>query len=191
MITASALSSIDWLFEKAAQESSTAGPGDSCIVTELPPDSAFASKPKNRELVVLNISSYIFRIVTLIEFDKDASTISHLAKTLRRPESELVGQALVDAYAELVNMICGAVNRSLCTEFRHGGMSTPFFIDTDCANYLSVLNPTSIRAFEVVINEVTRFKLIACICVVREKTLDFNIDRSYQEDVATGELELF
>lgn len=189
MITASATSSIEWLFEESVRENSCAGSEDRCTMTQ-PSIQELLPKPENR-LVVLNISSYIFRIVALIEFDEHPLTVAHLAKMLRRPENELEGQTLLDAYAEFFNMVCGAVNRKLSNKFKHVGMSTPFFINTACASYLSILNPAATRSFQVNINEQARFKLTVCTCVAKEKTLDFNIDRTAKKDVSTGELELF
>ena len=190
MISANSIASIDWLFERSVRENSSSYPDDACIITNVSHLPSGVTE-ENRELVVLNISSYVFRIVAMIEFSKNKSTIAHLARTLRRPESELEGQALLDAYAEFINMICGAVNRKLCNEFRHVGMSTPFFIDHKCANSLSMLNPTATRCFEFVIDELTRYKLTVCVCVGKEKSLDFVVDRNDQEDVSNGELELF
>ncbi len=191
MITANAISSIEWLFDKSVRENCSLGSEDRCTVTSLN-ESAEFSKPGKRKLVVLNISSYIFRIVALIEFQSDASTVEQFAKILRSSDMKLEGQALLDAYAEFTNMICGAVNRKLCTEFRHAGMSTPFFLDSSCASYISMLNPATTRSYEVVINEMPHFRLTLCVCVARDKTLDFNIEQSDdQEESATGELEFF
>ncbi len=191
MITASALSSIEWLFEKSVRENSCVDPEDSCVVISLP-EVASISKLVNRKLVVLNLSSYIFRIVALIEFNSDVSTLEYMAKISRSPDKKLDDHALLDAYAEFVNMICGAVNRRLNAEFGHVGLSTPFFLDSACVSYLSLLNPTAIKSFEFVINGLAHFRLTACICVARDETLDFEIDQSDdQEDASSGELEFF
>jgi len=193
MITANAISSIEWLFEKSVRENSCVGPEDNCIVTSLP-ELASSTKPENRKLVVLNISSFIFRIVALIEFDSNPSTTAHLAKILRSPDMRLEGQTLLDAYAEFVNMICGAVNRRLSAELRHVGMSTPFVLDSASAGYLPMLRPTKTKSFEVAVNETNFFKLTLCICVADDNSLNLNIDqsdKSDQEDHSTGELELF
>ncbi len=124
MISAKASAAIDWLFEKSVRDTSTPGPEDHCRVIRKPemdlPDDA-----EKRQLVVLNIASYVFRIVALFDFDTDTATTTYLAKMLRSKEAQLKDQALLDAYAEFVNMICGAVNRGLGEAFL-AGMSTPF-----------------------------------------------------------------
>ncbi|MBZ0092767.1 MAG: hypothetical protein K8F27_11195 [Sulfuricellaceae bacterium] len=191
MITASALSSIEWLFDKSVRENSCVGPEDSCEVISQP-DAGSMTKHLNRKLVVLNLSSYIFRIVALIEFNSDVSMVEHMAKIARSPDKKLEDQTLLDAYAEFLNMICGTVNRRLCAEFGHVGMSTPFFLDSACVSYLSILNPTAVKSFDFLINGLARFKLTACICVAKDKTLDFAIDQSDDpEAAASGELEFF
>jgi hypothetical protein len=190
MITASAISSIESMFEHSVRENSRVGAEDGCVITRLP-GLAPADKPGNRKLVVLNISSFIFRMVVVAEFDSDASTVAHLAKILRIPDANLEGRALLDGYAEFVNMICGTVNRKLCAEFRHAGMSTPFFLDEACATYLAMINPAATRSLEVVINDSAHFRLTICTCVARDIELDFDIARFEQEGDPTGELELF
>ncbi len=191
MITASALSSIEWLFDKSVRENSCVSPEDSCEVISQP-DADSIHKSLNKMLVVLNLSSYIFRIVALIEFNSDVSMVEHMAKIARSPDKKLADQTLRDAYAEFVNMICGTVNRRLCAEFGHVGMSTPFFLDSACVSYLSILNPTAVKSFDFIINGLAKFKLTACICVAKGKTLDFAIDQSDDpEAAASGELEFF
>lgn len=191
MITANASTSIDWLFEKSVRDNSVLDAGDRCIVTAKA-EMAAPIDGANRQLVVLNISSYVFRLVALFDFATDAATVSHLARLSRSPDKALEGQALADAYAELVNMICGAVNRGLCAEFQHAGMSTPFLLETSCAHYLPALAPTRVKSYEVVINDAVRFDFTVCICVANASTLDFTIDRTEKQEVASsGELELF
>lgn len=188
MISERALESFEWLFENSVRENCISDNDDVCVVSSW--SDAVPSSLVTRELVLLNIATYIFRVVTLIEFSKDKSTIAHLSRVLRRPESELQGQALQDAYAEFINMICGSVNRKLGQEFRHVGMSTPFVVDATCANYLHILKPTATRSYEFVVNDFARYRLTICVCVASERKLDFNVDRTHQEE-ESGELEFF
>lgn len=190
MISPKAAASIAWLFERALRENSVAGPQDQCLVTRRPP-AALPGDDAKKQLVVLSISSYVFRIVALFVFDTNPQTAAHFAKLARSTNPHLQGQALSDAYAELVNMICGAVNRGLRADFRHSGMSTPFVLESSCAQYVSILNPSQTHAFEVVVNDGVRFQLIVCTCVAGGANLDFDVDRSAQEEEVSGELELF
>ena len=191
MITAKASASIDWLFEKSVRDNSVLDAGDRCVITAKAEMAAPVDGAK-RQLVVLNISSYLFRLVALFDFATDAATMAHLARLSRTPDKALEGQALSDAYAELVNMICGAANRGLCAELQHAGMSTPFLLESSCARYLAALAPTRVKTYEVVINDAVRFDFTVCICVAQASTLDFDIDRTEkQETASSGELELF
>lgn len=190
MITANTIAGIESLFVKSVQDSCVVELGDHCVVRHVESLDSPAESAR-RKLVVLNISSYVFRIVILFDFDTDAATIAHLAKIARSTEEKMEGQALLDAYAEFANMICGAVNRSLCAQFRHVGMSTPFFLESACVQYVSMLNPTQVQAFEVVINDSVRFDFTVCLCVADDVTLDFNVAHLEQADSSNGELELF
>ena len=192
MITEGAMSSIEWLFENSVRENASSDADASeCIISridELPSN----SKGDNKKLVVLNISYYTFRIVVLVEFNSNAASTENFSQIVRSTGGQLEGQALLDSYAEFVNMLCGSVNRKLCSEFRHIGMSTPFYLDGSCVNYLSILNPTAVKSFEVAIREVACFRLTMCFCVASDKLVDFEIERSSTQEVeSSGELEFF
>lgn len=190
MITPDAIASIDRLFEKSIRDRSLAGPDDFCEVA-IVPDVAPSAVEGKRHLVALTISSYLFRFVALFDFGRDAATLAHLAKLAHSPESALEGQALADAYAELVNMICGGVNRGLSTVFRHSGMSTPFVLESTCAGHLQILDPARYSTFKVTINGSVRFDVLLCVCLAPDTTLDFRVDRDEAEEAAAGELEFF
>ncbi|CAK0753739.1 conserved hypothetical protein [Gammaproteobacteria bacterium] len=190
MISANVLSSLEWLFEKSIRGNSIQGPEDTCVVTFQSGASSPTETARHR-LVVLNISSYIFRIVTLFDLDTDAATVSHLAKIMRRGNEILVDKSLLDAFGEFANIICGEVNRELSMKFRHIGMSTPFFLEYSCLPYVSILKPLHVCSAEVNINDSVHFRVVICICVDNEANLDFDIDRTEQPTVSTGSLELF
>lgn len=188
MISPRAHAALDWLFEKSVRDTCVIGPEDHCAVIRQP-QIVPADEAAKRQLVVLNISSYLFRIVTLFDFDTDAATSAYLGRLVRSKES-LKDQALCDAYAEFVNMICGAVNRRLGEAFP-AGMSTPFLLENTCSRHVSLLAPARMQPFDVVINDSVRFNFTVCICMAEETVLDFDIDRSEPEDASSGELELF
>lgn len=190
MISANAISSIDWLLEQALRNNIIPGNDGSCVISHLT-ESAVAVDDTNRHVAVITISSYIFRIVFLFNFQRDAATEAHMALLARTGDKKLSEQALNDAYAELVNMVCGAVNRALSEPFRHVGMSTPFALESSSARYLSILKPSHVLTYEVVVNVEMRFEVIACICCDDESNIDFVVDRTVHEESASGEMELF
>jgi hypothetical protein len=190
MITAKASAALDWLFEKAIRDNSVLAGGESCTVSRKA-EVAAPAEDSQRQLVVLNMSSYLFRIVALFDFDSAAAATAHLARQTMSGDRALEGQARFDACAEFVNMVCGAVNRGLCTAFQHAGMSTPFQLESSCARYLSVLTPSRVQCFEVAVDDGMRFNVTVCVCLAAGTTLDFDVDRSEPEVAAGGELELF
>ncbi|WP_028536666.1 hypothetical protein [Paludibacterium yongneupense] len=187
MITDRACEAIDWLFEQGIRENSLAEGGQSCVLSHH--DAPLVGEGR-RQLIVLNISSYQFRLVAMFDFALDDATAAHLAALSRSPRP-LEGQALLDSCAELVNMICGAVNRGLSATFWHAGMSTPFALESSCLGHVAILAPQRIRTIAVEIGQAVRFNVTVCLCTARDKTLDFDVDRSLAEADSAGELELF
>jgi len=190
MLSRDAIESFDHLFEHAIHDNSVSADD---VLTQMTrqQERRIAADGESRRLVVLNISSYVFRVVALFDFATDEVTRAHLAKILRCPRSQMEGQGLEDAYAELVNMICGAVHRGLSSAFSHGGMSTPLMLENTCERYVSLLNPSWTQSYAVEINQTVRFNLMACVCVAKGLTLDFALDRSLAQEESAGELELF
>jgi hypothetical protein len=190
MISQSAKAGLDWLFEKAVRTNSVSGEGDTCVLSKVAPGKELPTNA-NQQLVVLTISSYVFRIVTMFQFNDDATTNEHMVRMTKTQTQDLDAQALSDAYAELVNMVCGAVNRGLGVPFPHIGMSTPYMLESSCANYAAALEPEYLQRFEVAINDSVRFNLTYCICASADTSLDFRIDTYEAEEESAGELELF
>ena len=186
MFSAAAAESIYWLFEQALQDNAIAEPGQACRVALQPAPSTATSAG---HLVVLNISSYSFRIVALFDFPASPDLRSHLAKKVRSHSTALEGQAWLDALSEMVNMTCGAVNRGLCTAFRHAAMSTPFVLERHCGQFIEEIGPAVTACFAVTVNEDVRFDLTLCLCA--KEVVDFRVDRSGGAVEEAGELELF
>lgn len=192
MITSQASSAIAWLFETAVRENSLIQADDTCHIVAQPAEAvAIDTVGQPHRLVVLNIASYTFRIVALFDFATDAATLAHLAKIIRTSENTLQGQALDDALAEFVNMICGSVNRGLCSHLQQAGMSTPFLLESSCARYLSILEPEQIQRYAVTINAEMDFQFWICICTAHQTTLDFDMPRHQPAQATGGKLELF
>ena len=189
MVSQGSITGIEWLFEKAVRDNSVSSSEDACVVSKLA-----AGKPvqvtTNQHLVVLTISTYLFRIVALFQFTNDAATRAHMAQLAKSQTGEIDEQTLKDTYSELVNMVCGAVNRGLGVPFPHIGLSTPFTLESSCSNYVSALEPEYSQRFEVLLNDSVRFNLTLCLCVGSGVSLDFMVD-TYEQEEESGELELF
>lgn len=191
MASSAAIASVEWLYEKAVRDNSVSGGSFSCEVTPLPAAANDPAAAAGQHLVVLTIASYVFRIVALFSFSRDGATAAHMAKLVRSKTPEIAGQALDDAFAELVNMICGTVNRRLVEHFPHVGMSTPFVLENSCSNYLAALDPAHTRTYRVKVDDEVGYQLTLCLCTGRGSEMDFQIDRSEQTEESSGELELF
>jgi len=141
-----------------------------------------------RQMVVLTVSSYLFRVMVMFHFTPDAATRAHFARLNKVAPGDLGEQAFMDAIAECGNLCCGVLNRDLGNFFPHLGMSTPNVIDSRCAAYLQTLNATHVRHVAVDIPDTRRFHVSLCISAYA----DMDFTASAQEiAVDTGELELF
>ncbi|EJM97758.1 hypothetical protein [Herbaspirillum sp. YR522] len=141
-----------------------------------------------RQMVVLTVSSYLFRVMLMFHFTPDVATRAHFARLNQVAPGELGDQAFMDAIAECGNLCCGVLNRDLGNFFPHLGMSTPNVIDSRCAAYLQALNATHVRHLAVDIPDTRRFHV--SLCISAHADMDFAV--SAQEiEVDTGELELF
>ncbi|KPC54278.1 hypothetical protein [Amantichitinum ursilacus] len=188
MFSHAALENIYTLFEQSIQANAVALPSDVCVIERIAlPD----ANGRPGHAVVLNISSYLFRIIALFDFEADATTGAHLALRGRSATPVLEGQALVDVLGELVNMICGSVNRSLCAAFRHAAMSTPFVLERHCARYINEVAPTAQQTFVITLNDSVRFGLTLSLCAAAGSDIDFRLAPAPVQEAVAGELEFF
>jgi hypothetical protein len=184
MISQPARDGFDHLLTRALQASLTPSDGQPCdinVVAGL--DGAEAST-----MVVLTVSSYLFRLIVMLHFSSDRATREYVARVNRIAPDDMNEQSFHDAIAECGNICCGILNRDLGAIFPHIGMSTPNMIDTRCAAYLGMLNSGHIQHFEVGVEGAPMFRVSLCVCDYAD--LDFTIDVN-DAGAETGELELF
>lgn len=141
-----------------------------------------------KKMVVLTVSSYLFRLMVMFYFTPDATTRAHFARLNNIDEEEMSEQSFMDAIAESGNLCCGILNRDLGNFFPHIGMSTPNVIDKDCAAYLQKLNCQHVRHFAVDMDGAPRFHVSLCVSAYAE--IDFAVSAD-ELGSDTGELELF
>lgn len=142
-----------------------------------------------KKIVVLTVSSYLFRVMAILYFKPDAATRAYFNRGADPDAPALGDAAFHDRVAECGNVCCGALNRSLGAHFAHVGMSTPNIIDRDCMKYLDLLGCSLVRHYRVVLaGDLTVF---ASLCVASYGPIDFHVDPSADAQVDTGELELF
>jgi hypothetical protein len=184
MISQPARDGFDHLLTRALRASLTVSDEQPCDINVISDLDAIEAST----MVVLTVSSYLFRLIVMLHFSPDQATRDHVAHVNKIVPDEMTEQSFHDAIAECGNICCGILNRDLGPIFPHIGMSTPNIIDTRCAAYLDMLNCGHIQHFEVNIEQAPMFHVSLCVCDYAD--LDFAIDVN-EAGADTGELELF
>ena len=184
MISINAQDGFDHMFTKGIKGGLAASSEDCCEIALLP-DLAELEETK---LVILTVSSYLFRLMVLIYFTPDKATKEHFARVNKMQVSDMSEQVLYDAISECGNICCGILNRELAHFFPSIGMSTPNILDRECATYLKMLKCGHTQHLRIDINNAVRFHASLCVC--DHADLDFKVDLAEEEE-STGELELF
>lgn len=183
MISSSAQHSFERIFHRAARSRLPAQAGDACVVTPAPKGLAGerAHGRADAEVVVLTISSVVFRLMLVLHFEDDEATRAYFM-----PDG--AQGALREAFVETGNLCCGAINQDLLRHFPDLGMSTPYVLSAHCVPHLDGLKPDYRAAYNVSINGTVQ--LGATVCVFTSAPLDFVADEDAVEE-SGGELELF
>lgn len=183
MISSSARDGFDTLLTQALRNSLANG-STSFEVSTLTDVAAISEK----KMVVLTVSSYLFRLMVMFYFTPDAATKEYFARLNNVNAEDMSEQSFMDAIAECGNLCCGILNRDLGNFFPHIGMSTPNVIDRHCATYLQMLNCGHVQHFAVDIDAAPRFHVTLCVSDCAD--IDFTVSPE-EMDSSTGELELF
>jgi hypothetical protein len=179
VISEQAKDSIERIFRQAARLRLTVGPGDSCEITHGAPHEGAA----DGELIVLTISSIVFRLLLVLHFDNDEATRAYYLGA---------GQAtLGERLLEVCNLCVGAMNHQLVEYFPDLGMSTPYVLSGQCVAYLGQLKPDFLSSYRVTVNGAVQ--LVATVCVCADAPVDFMANVADVAELAesVGELELF
>jgi hypothetical protein len=141
-----------------------------------------------RNVVILTVSSYLFRLVVLIHFDEGAATWSHFGGDV---DGQRDLQVLHDRVSEFGNVVCGALNREIAKVFPHLGMSTPNVIDRHCVDFLGHLGVGFRHHLRVQLAD--GLVLHGRLAVCEYADIDFDLPAAAPEEVEaeTGELEMF
>jgi hypothetical protein len=176
MISERAKDSFGRIFAGAARLRLTTSEADACEIALRPEG---ASLPQ-RNVAVLTISSMQFRLLLLLHFDDDAGMRDYYVGE--------TGRSLADAFMEVANLCCGAMNQQLVEHFPDLGMSTPYALSSRCVPYLTILKPAYVASYDVSINGTVQIGATLCVCTVAP--LDFVANEAVAAD-SGGELELF
>ena len=150
---------------------------------------ATLDKIKEKKIVVLTVSSYLFRLMVILYFSPDGATRAHFNRSATDGAPELTDDEFYDRVAECGNVCCGSLNRDLGKHFPHVGMSTPNILDKDCMDYVDLLGCGLMKHYKV--NLDASPTMYASLCVADYGTVDFHVDPIAEGDVSVGELEMF
>jgi hypothetical protein len=184
MISQQAKDAFDYIVTGALKSALVASPDDRCEVTVI----SDTKDIKEKKVVLLTVSSYVFRVMTMLYFTLNRDTKAHFAAINRSDVETMSDSDYLDVICECGNIFCGALNRELASQYPHLGMSTPNVLDRECVEYLSELKAGYTQHFSIVINE--GLTLHATLCVSDFADLDFTVDMTQIEE-NNGELELF
>ncbi|MEM5455486.1 hypothetical protein VSR69_11720 [Paraburkholderia phytofirmans] len=180
MISAHAKDSFDRIFRKAAQARLPLNSGELCEIAPIADASVGVSK--DTQVVVLTISSIVFRLLLILHFDEDDTTRGYYLKDTADERS------FQEVFLEICNLCCGAMNQELLRYFPDLGMSTPYVLNARCLPHLHELKPALLSSYAITLDCSVRFAATVCVCA--HAPLDFVADTSVVEETS-GELELF
>ena len=142
--------------------------------------------PKVPEHVaVLTISALHFRLLLALRFRDDEPTRRHFAAAAPGASTQ---RPLPEAFMEVANLCCGAINQALTAPFPDLGMSTPYLLSGASIDYLPALNPDHVAAYDVTLGGDVRIGATLCVCA--NAPVDFHVPEAASVDTG-GELELF
>lgn len=161
------------------------GNGGYCDIAPARARGEPTGKQRNRDardahFAVLTISALHFRLLLALTFRDDATTRDYFAATAQRP--------LQEAFMEVANLCCGAMNQALIEHFPDLGMSTPYLLNDASVDYLQALAPGHLAAFDVTLGGAVRVGATLCICA--NAPVDFHAPEAAAMETG-GELELF
>lgn len=182
MISAHARDSFERILRKAAHARLPMHPDDLCEIAPLADTDAAVDAIEDTQVVVLTISSIVFRLLLILHFDENDATRAYYLKDAADERS------FKEVFLEICNLCCGAMNQELLRYFPDLGMSTPYVLNARCLPHLHALKPALLSSCSITLD--SNVRLAATVCVCAHAPLDFVADTSDVEDTS-GELELF
>ena len=179
MITEQSKRNIEIAFHKAAKAHLIRETTDAFDIASA--DSGRVDEHPGERLLLITISSFVFRLMTIFRIDDSPAMRAYYAPgAADRP--------LCEAFAEVANMCCGGLNRELSASFPHLAMSIPYTLSSRCVAFLGELKPQYLSTYAITINGAARLHVTLCMsCSVPVEVAA--APAGVEENV--GELELF
>ncbi len=176
-------------FVAHAVKSALAPAGAGCAVVQA--DDA-AGPASGREVVMLTVSSYMFRVLLFMHFDRSAAMRAHLASLGNVAVETMDDERFADDLMERGNLCCGALNRDLSVFFPHIGMSTPCILKRSSVDHVGAVHPVLTRRYRAELGSGVEMHFTLAVCAFAD--LDFPYEPRAAEEVeedTAGELEMF
>jgi hypothetical protein len=172
---------IELAFQKAARASLVRGAGDVCEI--VPTEIRKAGLPYGGRIVLITISSFIFRRLTIFRLVESPATRAYF-------RASAADQTLEDVFAEFANLCCGVLSRELSQSFPHLAMSIPETLSNHCIEFLRELNPQYLSSYLITINDSVRLQATLCLsCSAPVEVADSAA--AAESGHVVGELEMF
>lgn len=178
MLSEQAKQNVEHAFQRALRAGLTRAAGDVCTIA--PAGGTLPGETAGETLLVITISSFVFRLLTLFQVSANPQTRAYYAGG--------AGESLNEAFCEVANLCCGALSRELSQQFPHLAMSIPYTLSSQCMAFLGELHPQHLSSTTITINDSVQLRATLCICCAAP--VDFAAAAVAIED-NTGELEMF
>ncbi len=179
-----AKTSLDRLFKMTLARHVSEISGQACQVETLLDTSAITGQ----EFALITLSSSVFKCLNVFHLNYTERALQMFSSMSSRSASAFNQTQFRDAFLEFCNMCCGTMNRELHQYFPHLGMSTPYFLASDCIPFFRELKPGLEKNYRMTLD--SGLVLHASLYVCDFGLVDFTA--SYQETTEqTGELEMF
>lgn len=178
LVSPRARASLERIFQHAAQSRLARNAGDAVRIEPLPawPEQRRGHDAVGADLVVLTISSMVFRLVLVLRVQHDAATRDYYVGNADR--------TLRETFVEYGNLCCGALNQALLHHYPDLGMSTPYVLSAHCAAHLDALGPAHRAMYAVTIDD--KVSLQATLCVCANAPVDFMAEVSATTGITPG-----
>jgi hypothetical protein len=166
-------------FHRVAGATLVRNAGDTCNI--VPAAGPALGTDRATKLLMITISSFSFRLLTGFQISQDQPTRDYYTAGAQG--------TLDEVFAEVANMCCGALGRELSSQFKHLAMSVPYGLESQCLEFLSVLEPRFQASYDITIGAAAQIR--ATMSMYCNRPVDFIPVAVTEVKHVGGELELF
>jgi hypothetical protein len=145
-------------FRRAAAATLIRSPGDVCDIKTA--KGAESELQTESPLLLITISSFVFRLVTVFQIFDSEATRQYYTGTGTESTAE-------EMFTEVVNLCCGALSRELSAQFKHLAMSIPYPLEASCLSFLGELKAGLTTTYDITINDAARMRVTLCMACSR------------------------